>query len=64
LRKYQDADETQAASRVRSSIPLCNIGLNLNVSGNGTFAAKTKKEKHIYSNTVLNFRVYIYESLP
>jgi hypothetical protein len=46
LRKYQDADETQAASRVRSSIPLCNIGLNLSVSGKGTFAAKTPKKEN------------------
>jgi hypothetical protein len=42
LRKYQDADDTQAASRERSSIPLCNIGLNLSVSGNGTFAEREK----------------------
>lgn len=42
LRKYQEAEETQAASRDPSSTPRCNIGLNRRVSGNGTLAVKHK----------------------
>lgn len=38
FRKYQDADETHAASRVANSMPRCNIGLKRNVKGNGTLA--------------------------
>ena len=44
LRKYQDAELTQEASNVSSSIPCCSIGLKRRVSGNGTLAAE-KKEK-------------------
>lgn len=42
LRKYHDADDTQAASKYDNSTPLCNIGLKRSVKGNGTFA-KLKK---------------------
>lgn len=42
LRKYQEADETQAASRERSSIPLWSIGLKRRVSGKGTLAGDYK----------------------
>jgi hypothetical protein len=38
FKKYHEADETHDASSATSSTPLCNIGLNLRVSGNGTFA--------------------------
>ena len=39
FRKYQEADDTQAASRDSSSIPRCSIGLKRSVNGNGTFAS-------------------------
>lgn len=38
LRKYHEAEDTQEASRDTSSTPLCSIGLNLRVNGNGTLA--------------------------
>lgn len=43
FRKYQDADDTHAASKEASSTPRCNIGLKRNVSGKGTFVV-TKPE--------------------
>lgn len=36
FKKYQDADDTQAASSDANSTPRCNMGLKRNVSGNGT----------------------------
>lgn len=44
FRKYHEADETQDASSDINSIPRCNIGLNLNVRGNGTLVV-TNPEK-------------------
>ena len=44
FRKYHEADETQDASNDINSIPRCNIGLNLNVRGNGTLVV-TNPEK-------------------
>lgn len=38
FKKYHEADDTHEASSDTSSTPLCNIGLNLNVRGKGTFA--------------------------
>lgn len=38
FKKYQEADETHEASSETNSTPLCNIGLNLKVSGKGTLA--------------------------
>lgn len=43
LRKYHEADDTQAASNEASSTPLCNIGLKRKVNGKGTFVV-TKPE--------------------
>jgi hypothetical protein len=37
----------QDASKAISSTPLCNIGLNLNVKGNGTFAEIQNINNHV-----------------
>lgn len=55
LRKYQDADETHAASKEASSTPRCNIGLKRNVKGNGTFVV-TKPENIQFIQPTNEFR--------
>ena len=55
FKKYQEADETHDASRETNSTPLCNIGLNLRVSGKGTLAVE--KDENI-ETTDRNFKTY------
>lgn len=45
--KIDEVKPYQEASRETSSTPLCNIGLNRRVKGNGTLAVKSKE--NLYS---------------
>lgn len=49
---YNSLKPYQEASRETSSTPLCNIGLNRRVNGNGTLAVKSKE--NVYSVSFKN----------